>query len=189
MSLLVSALQIYTPEYVRKRALAELFNFTAAAFEAQTPAIAGLDSRACLAEYARFTQSLAERRLHDRDDIEGVEQRLYRNAVEMGRLHGRLLRLNSVKDVMAIGRVLYRILGIDFHGDARGAVVIDRCYFSRFYSPDVCRLMSAMDRGLFAGLSNGGELTFTSRITEGQPSCRAHFSWEQRAADRRVAGT
>ncbi len=187
MSLLVSALQIYTPEYVRKRALAELFNFTAAAFEAQTPAIAGLDSRACLAEYARFTQSLAERRLRDRDDVECVERRLYRNAVEMGRLHGRLLRLRSVRDVMAIGRVLYRILDIDFHGDARGAVVIDRCYFSRYYSPDVCHLMSAMDRGLFAGLSNGGELTFTSRITEGQPSCRAHFGWEQKAADRRVA--
>ena len=78
---------------------------------------------------------------------------------------------------MDIGRVLYRILDIDLQGDARGEVVISRCYFSRFYSGEVCRLMSAMDRGLFAGLSNGGELTFSSRITEGQPCCRAHFAW------------
>jgi hypothetical protein len=79
--------------------------------------------------------------------------------------------------VMDIGRVLYRILDIDLQGDARGEVVISRCYFSRFYSAEVCRLMSAMDRGLFAGLSNGGELTFSSRITQGQPCCRAHFTW------------
>jgi hypothetical protein len=178
MSLLVSALQIYTPDYVKKRALTQLFNFTAAAFEAQVPPIAGLDYEACLAMYARFTQTLAEQRLRDGREVEAVEQRLYRNAVEMGQMHSKWLRLGTVADVMAIGRVLYRILATDFQGDARGEVVIHRCYFSLFFSSDVCRLMSAMDRGLFAGLSNGGQLTFTSRITEGQPCCRAHFSWE-----------
>ena len=66
----------------------------------------------------------------------------------------------------------------DLQGDARGEVVINRCYFSRFFSSEVCRLMSAMDAGLFAGLSNGGVLTFSCRITEGQPCCRAHFRWE-----------
>jgi hypothetical protein len=178
MGLLVSALQIYTPEYVKKRALAQLFNFTAAAFEAEVPPIGGLDSHECLARYARFTQAHAEQRLRDGREVEAVEQRLYRNAVEMGQLHRKWLRLGTVQDVMAIGRVLYRILAIDLRGDARGEVVINRCYFSRFYSGEVCRLMSAMDRGLFAGLSNGGELTFSSRITEGQPCCRAHFRWE-----------
>ncbi|MGE5139463.1 MAG: hypothetical protein ACM3JD_08390 [Rudaea sp.] len=186
MSLIVRALQIYTPEYVKKRALKELFIFSAEAFQAEVPAIAGLDSRACLAEYARFTQAQAERWLQEGRHVEVVAQHLYRNAVEMGRLHGRLLRLNTVKDVMAIGQVLYRILDIDFHGDERGQVVIGRCYFSRFYSPEVCRLMSAMDRGLFAGLSNGGELTFTSRITEGQAYCRAHFDSGPMAAHRPV---
>ncbi len=185
MSLLVSLLQIYTPEYVKKKALRELFSSTAAAFEAEVPPLAGFSSQECLAQYARFTQTQAEQRLHsgrgdasdDASEIEALEQRLYRNAVEMGRRYGKWLRLGTVQDVMAIGRVLYRILDIDLQGDARGEVVISRCYFGRFYSAEVCRLMSAMDRGLFAGLSNGGELAFTSRITEGQPCCRAHFSW------------
>ncbi len=181
MSVLVNMLQIYTPEYVKQRALAELFSFTAAAFEAELPPLAGLDSQARLATYARFTQTHAEQRLRDGREIEIVEQRLYRNAVEMGQQHRKLLRLGNVQNVMAIGRVLYRILDIEFQGDARGEVVINRCYFSQFYSPEVCRLMSAMDRGLFAGLSNGGELTFTSRITEGQPCCRAVFSPPQGA--------
>ena len=177
MGLLVSALQIYMPDFVKKTALTQLFNATAAAFEAEVPSLAGLDSEECLARYARFAQTLAEQRLRDGREVETVAQRLYRNAVEMGRLNRKLLRPGAVQDVMAIGRVLYHILDIDFQGDARGEVVINRCYFSRFYSGEVCRLMSAMDRGLLAGLWNGGELTFSSRITEGQPCCRAHFAW------------
>jgi hypothetical protein len=177
MGLLVRALQIYTPEYVKKMALTQLFNSTAAAFEAEVPQLAGLTSAECLAQYARFAQTQAEQRLRDGREVEAVAQRLYRNAVEMGRLHSKWLRPGTLQDVMDIGRVLYRILDIDLQGDVRGEVVINRCYFSRFYSAEVCRLMSAMDRGLFAGLSNGGELTFSSRITEGQPCCRAHFTW------------
>lgn len=189
MSLLVSVLQIHTPDYVKKRALMQLFSYTAAAFEAEVPPVAGLDWQESLAKYARFTQTLAEQRLRDGREVEAVAQRLYRNAVAMGQLHSKWLRLGTVADVMVIGRVLYRILATDFRGDARGEVVINRCYFSRFYSYEVCRLMSAMDRGLFAGLSNGGELAFSSRITEGQPCCRAHFSWGPKAVDHPGAET
>ena len=177
MGLLVRALQIYMPEYVKKRALMQLFSYTAVAFEAQVPPIAGLDSEQCLAQYARFAQTHAEQRLRDGHEVEAVAERLYRNAVAMGQLHRKLLRPGTMQDMMTIGRVLYRILDIDLQGDTRGEVVINRCYFSRYYSAEVCRLMSAMDRGLFAGLSNGGELTFSSRITEGDPCCRAHFAW------------
>jgi len=177
MGLLVSALQIYMPDFVKKKALMQLFISTAAAFEVEVPPLAGLTSEECLARYARFAQAQAEQRLRDGREIEGVAQRLYQNTVEMGQRQSKWLRPGAVQDVMDIGRVLYRILDIDLQGDARGEVVINRCYFSRFYSADVCRLMSAMDRGLFAGLSNGGELTFSSRITEGQPCCRAHFAW------------
>jgi hypothetical protein len=175
-------LQIYLPDWVKKRVLTQLLNLTAAAFETGAPPTAGLDSAACLAMYARFTRAQAEQRLRDGCDVEGVEQRLYRNAVEMGRRCKRWLRPSTVQEVMAIGRMLYSIIDIDLEGDAWGGVIINRCYFSRFYSFEVCRLMSAMDRGLFAGLSNGGELTFCLRITEGQPCCRAHLSERQRDA-------
>jgi hypothetical protein len=177
MVLLVRMLQIYMPDSVKKRALTELFRSTAAAFEAEVPPLAGLTSEECLAQYARFAQTQAVQRLRDGREVQEVAQRLYRNAVEIGRRHSKWLRPDTVQDVMDFGRVLYRVLDIDLQGDARGEVVISRCYFSQLYSAEVCRLMSAMDRGLFAGLSNGGELTFTSRITEGQPCCRAHFAW------------
>ncbi len=189
MGLVIRVLQIHTPDLVKKMALKQLFNSTAAAFEAEIPPLAGLSANECLARYAEFTQAQAEQRLRDGREVEAVEQRLYRNAVEMGKPYGKWLGLGTAADVMAIGRVLYRILATDLQGDAQGEVVIRHCYFSQFFSSEVCRLMSAMDRGLFAGLSNGGELTFSSRITEGQPYCRAHFSWEPKATDPLVAKT
>lgn len=175
MSLLVSALEMYTPELVKRLALVQLFQATAEAFDLDAPAIRRLDSTKCLAEYARFVQIHAEQQLRDGSEPEALAQCLYQNAFKMGSLLGKWLRPHTVQDVMAAARVLYRILAIDLQGDAQGEVVIQRCYFRDFYSAEMCRLMSAMDRGLFAGLSNGGELTFTSRITEGQPCCRAYF--------------
>lgn len=176
MGLLARALQVYMPEYIRRKALEQLLSATAAAFEAEVPPITGLDSRECLARYARFTQAQAERRLRAGRDLERLSQRLYWNSVELGQRQTTWLRPGSMADVMAIARMLYSILDIDFQGDAQGQVVINRCYFSRFYSSQECRLMSAMDRGLLAGLSTGGELTFTARITEGETCCRAVFS-------------
>ena len=175
MSLLVSALGLHTPEFVKKRVLMQLFQATAAGFELRVPPLVNLDSKECLSQYARFVQAHAGQRLRDRDEISTLTQRLYRNAMEMAQLLNKSLSLRTVQDVMDTARVLYRILKVDLQGDVQGEVVIQRCYFSDFYSADVCQLMSAMDRGLFAGLSNGGELTFTSRITEGEPYCLAQF--------------
>jgi hypothetical protein len=76
---------------------------------------------------------------------------------------------------MALSRFLYGILDIEFHGNRSGEITIGRCYFSDFYSPQACEVMSAMDRGLLAGLAGGGDLVFTERITEGRPCCRARF--------------
>jgi hypothetical protein len=175
VNLLIALLAIHTPQYVKKRALADLFRFTAAAFESDVPPMAGLVSDECLLQYALFTQDHTERLVRDGHDVEYVQHRLYQSAYELGEMQRARFRIRTVKDVMAMGRVLYRTLGIEFQGDTRGEIVINRCYFSHFYSSQSCQIMSAMDRGLFAGMSNGGQLCFSERITEGRPHCRAHF--------------
>jgi hypothetical protein len=91
-----------------------------------------------------------------------------------GRLRDRL-KVRSRADVMKAGRLIYRLLGIELRGTAAGDIVIDRCSFGRTYGPETCALMSALDEGLFAGLSGGGSLEFSARITEGRPACRARF--------------
>ena len=165
-----------TPESVKRQALAQLFRSTAAAFRCDMPRLSGLSREQCLLEYARFTADRAEEALRDGSDLSELQGRLYRNAYRLGRAPGWLLRVRSVDDVMALGRFLYGILDIDFEGSGSGEITIGRCYFSSFYSPEVCQVMSAMDRGLLAGLAGAGELVFMERITEGRPCCRAHFT-------------
>ena len=169
-------LETHMPACVRKRALWVLFRATARAFDRPAPSLAGLSADECLHRYAQFTQGQVAELLQDGDDLPAVQERLYRNAYELGRACRRVSRIRTVEDAMALARVLYRLLDIEFQGDEGGDVVISRCYFSRFYSGQVCQVMSAMDRGLLAGLSGGRQLVFFTRITEGQAWCRAHLN-------------
>lgn len=164
------------PPMVRRQALAQLFRSTAAAFQCDRVQLSGLSREQCLREYARFTAERAEEALRSGGDLSELRGRLYRNAYRLGRVPGWLLGVRSVDDVMALGRLLYGLLDIEFHGSGSGEITIRRCYFSSFYSPEVCQVMSAMDRGLLAGLAGAGDLVFTQRITEGQPCCRGHFT-------------
>lgn len=126
MSLLVNALEIYTPEFVKKMALAQLFQATADAFGLQTPRLAGLNSKKSLAVYARFVQLHAEERLRDTRGIDALSERLYQNACAMVRWLYKWLGLHTVQDVMLTARMIYRILDIDLQGDVQGDVVIQR---------------------------------------------------------------
>lgn len=160
----------------RKQVLGALFAATARAFGAPALSLAGLPADECLRHYAMFTQSQAAAVLRRGDDLDALQERLYRNAYGLGRACRWMFRTESVADTMAVGQVLYRLLDIDFQGDVEGDVVIRRCYFSRFYSGQVCQVMSAADRGVLAGLSDGGQLVFSARLTEGQACCRAHLN-------------
>lgn len=178
MSSLLPRVLSLTPSFVHKRMLAQLFGATAAAFQREMPDLRGLSSEQSLLAYARFTSEWAGDALRCGDDPLELQARLYANAYRLGRLPGRFLRSRSVDDVMMLAQFLYGVLEIDFDGNSSGEITIRRCYFSEFYSPPKCRLLSFMDHGLLAGLAGGGELTFTQRITAGQACCRARFSME-----------
>jgi hypothetical protein len=173
---LLPRLLSHTPAVVRRQALVQLFQATATAFQCDMPRLRGLSREQCLLEYARFTAGRAEEALRDGSDLSELQERLYRNAFRLGRTPGWLLGVRSVDDVMLLGRFLYGVLDIEFQGNGVGEITVSRCYFSSFYSPEVCRVMSAMDGGLLAGLAGSGELVFTQRITEGRACCQAHFS-------------
>jgi hypothetical protein len=176
MNIVVWLLQRTMPTFVKKRALHDLLVATAAAFGCPVPPHQGLSYHACLRLYARFTQSQVEAVIGDGRDLATVERRLYENALRLGEKYARLLHIRNQAEMMVIGRLLYAMLEIDFQSNAQGEVVMRRCYFSQFYSGRICRVMSAMDRGLFAGLSHGGQLRFAARITEGSPCCLARFT-------------
>jgi ferredoxin len=132
--------------------------------------------RARLGDFARASRDWAETALARGEDLEGVDGRLYRSARHLGRIYRARLGIGSLAEAFAAARAIYRILGIDLKGDPRtGSIVVGRCMFSTCYSARVCGVISALDRGLLAGLAGGGGLRFNQRITEGHAQCRADW--------------
>lgn len=178
-------LHLYLPDFIKKRKLQELFALTAEAFQCETPSLKGLSFGDSLKQYALFTKEQAENHLRQEidplcgNDPTGkknpadLKNRLYQNAFQYGLNLRRKLKCKTPEEFIAVCRLVYKIIGIDFHGNAQGKIEINRCFFSDYYSGDVCRLISSLDEGLIAGLSGGGQLEFSARITEGGICCKA----------------
>ena len=173
MSLLLSIASVYMPEPIRRRKLEMLVLATADAFRTVPPVTGGFSADECLEMYARFTRDEAEKTI-SRGDEAAVRARLFENALAIGQVMRRQFRLKDA-EVMRMGALVYRMLGIDFRGETDGSMVMTRCFFSDYYASPVCRLISSLDEGLLVGLAGGGRLSFSQRITEGHECCRAHL--------------
>jgi hypothetical protein len=175
MSILLKILPQNLPVFIREAILAELFEATAAAFACPAPALDHLSYDECLRTYALFTREQAEKALQEGRDVSAIKTQLYQNAYPLGRKLRKWFGVDTVEEVMELGQILYRAIGVEIQGDTQGDVIVKRCYFSQFYSAPVCDLISALDDGVFSGLSGGGRLTFSERLTEGSEYCRARL--------------
>jgi hypothetical protein len=180
MNLFLKILEWHVPTFIKKKKLEELFACTAAAVDCDAPSLRGLSYKERLRAYALFTSREIKEFIEQGRDVRSLEERLYQNAYRIGQELAKTFHITTTKDVMCMGRILYRTLAIDFHGTAQGKVTITQCYFSKFYSPQICQVMSVLDAGVFAGMSGGARLTFTQRITEGGNCCRACLIFEGR---------
>lgn len=184
--MLTKIVRLYTPEFIKKKKMEELFRLTADAFQSEMPEFRGLSFSDSLLKYALFTKEQAERCLQEESLIEEVKYRLYNNSFAFGRnLRKRLHIMSWEKSVTAL-KSAYKFIGIDFQYGRQGETLNDRddfiakqecfvigqCFFSRYYSAEVCRLISSLDEGLAAGLTGGGILCFAQRITDGSSCCK-----------------
>jgi hypothetical protein len=171
MNLLGQLAQRHVPAPIRTIVLKRLCVDTAIAFDLVAPPLANLTSDEVLVTFAEFTAAAA----CQTGTSPLVSERLFQVACRYGRALRRAFGVKSVSDVMAAARIIYRLLGVDFAGDAGGDILVRRCSFSTRYTPEVCAVMSALDAGLLAGLSAGGQLSFSQRISAGFPCCRARL--------------
>lgn len=174
MSFLLAVSRIYLPRSIQKSRLSELFWATADAFRGLAPQLKGYSLDQYLTKYALFTMENAERIIRQGHEYEAKE-RLYCNVRQIGQNIREELKIQTLEEVMRACEVIYKALKIEFRGDLQGHICIDSCFFSSFYSSDVCRIISSLDEGLIAGLSGGHRLEFSQRITEGNRCCRAHL--------------
>ncbi|KUG02785.1 hypothetical protein ASZ90_019861 [hydrocarbon metagenome] len=179
MNVVLGLLQLYFPGFIKKKKLIHLINITANAFGCDAPPTKGLTFEQVLQKYALFTKQQAEIQLKDPSNIDHVKHKLYQEAYQLGRELRQEFGITTPKEVMLMSRTIYNILGIDFSSNPENEVIIKRCFFSQYYSPEVCQVISSLDEGLAAGLSDGGNLCFYQRITEGHNCCRANFVWKE----------
>ena len=173
MGLFLTLSKIYVPRFLRKRKLELLFDATADAFRVPIPSTRGLSFNNCLVLYAQFTRDLAAKSIQQNNRFE-IESRLFKNAYRIGRQFKTDFHINNLDEAMVMSRVIYKLLKIEFCGKSDGNIIIERCFFSSYYSNDICQLISFLDEGLITGLSGGGKLTFSKRLTSGDRCCHAH---------------
>ncbi len=172
---------IYIPEYVKKRELRSLYVITASAFGSDRVPPRNLSFPALLEDYAHLTQSVVSQSVDHLNNLGTARQQMCHKAYELGATIRKRFGVRSVSDVMAACRIVYRSLGIDFQGTDDGSITIRSCFFSDYYSEQSCGVISCLDKGLVAGISDGGKLSFVQRITEGCECCKAVFIPKEQA--------
>jgi hypothetical protein len=175
MGLKLRLIQILVPAPVRTATIKEFFEFTAYAFECAPPAFEGKPHIERLRIFSDFFKDEAEKAIRKGDDIGEVKRRLFENARLLGRKLKDRYRVRTLKDAFLMARAVFRVLLIDFEGDARGEIVVRRCFFSSQFSKEVCSIISSFDEGLLTGLTGGGVLTYIERLTDCSACCRARF--------------
>jgi hypothetical protein len=177
VSLRLALLERRTPCWLKRRLLDDLTRMTAEALGGSPPrwSTRAFDSR--LQQYAAFSAGAAGRILAGGDQaaIEVARTCLRTSAADLGSSLRRRLGLRREDDVARALTLLYRHIGIDFRPAGPSEVEVTRCAFARVYDERVCRLMSALDEGVAAGLSAGWRLRFSERLTAGASCCRASF--------------
>jgi hypothetical protein len=167
------------PNAIRPFVVRRLLRITAEAFGARRPAVRWMRGDRPLRLYAESSGAFASALLEGGGDVAAVRRALWERARAVGQTLRRLLGIRTDDDAMRAASIVYRVLGIDLRAVEPGRIVVTRCAFAQRYRPDVCALMSALDDGLFAGLTGGRRLTFARRLTEGAPACVASLSPRQ----------
>ena len=175
MNFLVAIAQSWTPEFLKKREMNKLFRVVGKAFGYAPPRLRGLSYSESLKMFAEFTSFAVERADGEGRDLNSIRSELFDGAQEAGRRFRRVFGASTTKSVMDVARMIYQLLGIEFQGSSAGEVEIPRCYFAQFYSPQTCAIISGLDEGLLSGLSGGGTLVFSQRISEGHHHCTARL--------------
>ena len=156
----------------RRIELQLLMNLTAHALGQKPKRIWTLPNAKALRVYADFTSS----NLQAGAD-EPLLERMHTEAYKMGRLLRRLFLINNEARAQQLIVALYRNIGIKLSFESSRQLCFHRCYFSRFYTPQVCKAASALDDGIIRGILGleSEHLHFSQRITEGCKYCKAQL--------------
>lgn len=174
---LLKILGKHTPSIVRSVEIQLLMNITARGFGTRGKRVWTHRPDKALREYAEFTSDCMKNCSYDPlSPADSVSGSLAKEAHRTGRLVRAVTGFRKPEDFERLVFYLYKNIDIEMNGSLPGDITVADCYFSRYYSPANCALMSIVDSGVIAGICGGGSLDFYERITEGCKCCKAHFT-------------
>ncbi len=92
---------------------------------------------------------------------------------------------DNPKDLIRAAKILYHILGIEFHmgklTQTNAEAIIDRCALAQQYSKLTCEVLSATDEGVIKGLQPNAVMQFKKYMTSGCQTCNAHIHFTKEA--------
>ena len=88
------------------------------------------------------------------------------------------------KDLLKAAKILYRILGIEFHlewlDNSNAVAIIERCALAKQYSKTTCEVLSATDEGVIKGLQPSVTMKFKEFMTSGCKNCKADIQFSEK---------
>ncbi len=206
MGLRLLVLSWWTPKYVIRRELENISDKTTTALEtiiskcAVTKANVAnqkqrrptniQEQRAAMAEtHAKLVETL-QAAVGQEEAVKLGREALFLVGQNVGKqTRGRLGVSDNPNDLTKAAKILYRVLGIEFHlewnDQLSGTVIIDRCALAEKYSKLTCQVLSATDEGVLNGLQPKVTMNFKEYMTSGCKNCRAdiHLSEKEETAE------
>jgi hypothetical protein len=181
MSLRLWIIERYLPPPIRRQMLQQLVRAAADAFGVPPPTMPDAAGHAFVPAFARFTRTAAESLPAGGPQADAVRRRLYDGARGIGRTIRRHAGIRTPEEAVRALRLIYHAIGMDLRTDlATREVMVRRCEFSGHYTPTVCHFVSALDAGLFHGISDRWSVAFDDRITDGAAVCRGRLTEAER---------
>ena len=145
------------------------------------------EQRAAMAQtQAKLVETLATSVGHD-EAVKLGREILFSVGQDLGKQARSSLGVgDSPKDLTRAAKILYHILGIEFHlewhDQSSATLIIDRCALAEQYSKTTCEIMSATDEGVINGLQPKLTMKFKEYMTSGCKNCRASINLDQKEA-------
>lgn len=201
MGLRLLILGWWTPKYIIRKELENISDLTTTALKAliskhavgevdvngqnHQPQTSIHEQRAVMAEtQAKLVETLESAIGHE-EAVKLGREALFLVGQNLGKqTRGKLGVSDNPKDLTRAAKILYRVLGIDFHLEwhdkSNATVIIDRCALAQQYSKLTCEVLSATDEGVMNGLQPNVTMKFKEYITSGCKNCRADINLNEK---------
>jgi hypothetical protein len=189
----------WTPKYVIRRELQDISDQTTASLKtlliqhgAQNPPVQAQKQQSAGIQEQRAAMAQTQTKLVDalvaavgREEAVNLgREALFVVGQNLGKqARSRLGVGDSPKDLTRAAKILYRVLGIEFHlewqGDLTAVAIIDRCALSEQYSELTCEVLCATDEGVISGLQPKVTMQFKEYLTSGCQNCKADIRFNK----------